>query len=134
VADSSGFEAGAAGEAAATASVTAINKGELWDLVRPLEGDCKLELLKFEERDAKMVFWHSSAHILGECIECGLGSHLTVGPPVDPGFYYDTYLGGQGLSDEALKKLGERAKKAIKEKQDFERVVLTKEEALELQL
>ena len=67
--------------------------GELWDLTRPLEGDCKLELLKFDEPEAKMVFWHSSSHVLGQCLENKLGAHLTVGPPVDPGFYYDSYIG-----------------------------------------
>lgn len=67
--------------------------GELWDLTRPLEGDCHLELLKFDEPEAKMVFWHSSSHVLGQCLENKLGAHLTVGPPVDPGFYYDSYIG-----------------------------------------
>jgi threonyl-tRNA synthetase len=39
--------------------------GELWDLDRPLESSCKVELLKFESEDGQQVFWHSSAHILG---------------------------------------------------------------------
>jgi len=121
VADSSGFDEGEG---------SAIDKGELWDLTRPLEGDCKLELLKFDDRDAKMVFWHSSAHILGECIECQLGSHLTVGPPVEPGFYYDTYLGANGVDEACKSKLEAAAKKVVKDKQPFERIVLTKEEAL----
>ncbi|GBG27792.1 Threonine--tRNA ligase, cytoplasmic [Hondaea fermentalgiana] len=125
IADSSGFEEDEEGEAE-------VNKGELWDMERPLEGDCKLELLKFGEREANMVFWHSSAHILGECIECELGSHLTVGPPVDPGFYYDTYVGSEGITEDKKKKLEAKAKKIIKEKQKFERIVLTKDEALEL--
>jgi threonyl-tRNA synthetase len=30
-------------------------KPELWDLTRPLEGDCKLELLKFDDPEGKMV-------------------------------------------------------------------------------
>jgi hypothetical protein len=68
---------------------------ELWDLVRPLEGDCRLELLKFEDKDGKMVFWHSSAHVLGECLECGFGAQLCIGPPTEDGFYYDAYLGGK---------------------------------------
>uniref|UniRef100_A0A7S2RNE7 Probable threonine--tRNA ligase, cytoplasmic n=1 Tax=Mucochytrium quahogii TaxID=96639 RepID=A0A7S2RNE7_9STRA len=125
LADSSGFEED---------EDNAINTGELWDLIRPLEGDCKLELLKFDDKEAKMVFWHSSAHILGECIECKFGSHLTVGPPINPGFYYDTYVGssGEGIKEENKKKLEEKAKQVIKEKQPFERIVLTKDEALEL--
>lgn len=69
------------------------NKSELWDVFRPLIGDCKLELLKFDDREGKMVFWHSSAHILGESLETLKGAHLTIGPPVEGGFYYDSYMG-----------------------------------------
>ncbi len=68
-------------------------KSELWDLVRPLEGDCLLELKKFDDKEGKAVFWHSSAHILGECLECGYGAKLCIGPPTEDGFYYDAYMG-----------------------------------------
>jgi len=37
----------------------------LWDLARPLEADCELRLLSWEDKEAHVVFWHSSAHILG---------------------------------------------------------------------
>lgn len=30
-------------------------EGELWDLTRPLEGNCKLWLLKFEDKGGKAV-------------------------------------------------------------------------------
>ncbi len=66
--------------------------GELWDLTRPLEKDCALVLCDFESKDGKKVFWHSSAHILGEAIEVQFGSALTIGPPLeDGGFYYDVH-------------------------------------------
>jgi threonyl-tRNA synthetase len=68
---------------------------ELWDLTRPLEGSCRLQLLKFDDKDARMVFWHSSAHILGECLECSYGGKLCIGPPTEEGFYYDAYMGDQ---------------------------------------
>lgn len=65
--------------------------GELWDLDRPLEGSCKLELLDFNHPEGKQVFWHSSAHVLGEASERHFGCHLCNGPPTTdpPGFYYD---------------------------------------------
>lgn len=39
----------------------------------------------------KKVFWHSSAHILGEACERRFGCFLCNGPPTEnpPGFYYD---------------------------------------------
>ncbi len=38
---------------------------QLWDLERPLEANCKLELQFFDDELGKKIFWHSSAHILG---------------------------------------------------------------------
>jgi threonyl-tRNA synthetase len=72
---------------------TGAAKAELWDLFRPLEGDCNLQLLKFDDKEGKMVFWHSSAHIWGECLECKYGAKLCIGPPTEDGFYYDAYMG-----------------------------------------
>lgn len=65
--------------------------GELWDLTRPLEKSCKLELISFDSEEGKAVFWHSSAHILGEACERRYGCYLCNGPPTKdpPGFYYD---------------------------------------------
>jgi hypothetical protein len=39
--------------------------GVEWDLLRPLEGDCKLELMEFDTKEGGHTFWHSSAHVLG---------------------------------------------------------------------
>lgn len=52
---------------------------KLWDLDRPFEGDCKLELLDFSDPEGKKVFWHSSAHILGEACERRFGCSLCIG-------------------------------------------------------
>lgn len=67
----------------------------LWDLTRPLEEDCTLELFKFDSPEGKKVFWHSSAHVLGEALELLFDCHLTIGPALkDGGFYYDMSLEG----------------------------------------
>jgi len=57
-------------------------KYELYDLTRTLEGDCSIELLDFTDPLGKMVFWHSSAHIMGESLEQCYGGHLCIGPPL----------------------------------------------------
>ena len=67
----------------------------LWDLDRPLEASCKLELVKFDSDDGQHVFWHSSAHILGQAMERLYGGHLCAGPPVEGGFYYDMFMEGR---------------------------------------
>lgn len=58
---------------------------------RPFEGDATLKILKFDDDEGKQVFWHSSAHILGEACERYCGGHLCYGPPIADGFYYDLY-------------------------------------------
>lgn len=63
--------------------------GELWDLERPLEASVSLELLDFEHPEGKRVFWHSSAHVMGEAAEKHYGCHLCIGPPTTDGFYYE---------------------------------------------
>jgi threonyl-tRNA synthetase len=65
---------------------------ELWDLERPFEGDSSLKLLKFDDDEGKMVFWHSTAHVMGEAMELGYGGCLCYGPPIENGFYYDMFL------------------------------------------
>lgn len=105
---------------------------ELYDLTRPLEGDCEVELLNWEHPLAKMVFWHSSAHVLGECLEQNYGGHLCIGPPLQQGFYYDAYMGQHSILPEQYNEIEQKASQNIKENQRFERIVLTKEEALEM--
>ena len=67
----------------------------LWDLERPLEASCSLRLLDFDSDAGKRVFWHSSAHVLGEAAERHYGCHLCIGPPTEEGFFYEM---GMGLS------------------------------------
>lgn len=71
---------------------------ELWDLSRPLEGDCNIELLDFENPLAKQVLWHSSAHVLGFALETIYGCLLAQGPATSTGFFYDVYGNGKTVS------------------------------------
>ncbi|KJZ76568.1 Threonine--tRNA ligase [Hirsutella minnesotensis 3608] len=109
--------------------------GELWDLGRPLEKSCKLELIDFEDIEGKKVFWHSSAHILGEAAERRFGCYLCNGPPTEdpPGFYYDmANMEGAAIGDDDKKALETLSNSIIKEKQPFERLEMTKDELLEM--
>lgn len=106
--------------------------GELWDLQRPLVGDCNLTLLKYDDPEAKVVFSHSSAHILGGALEAAMGSQLTIGPPLAQGFYYDSYMGTNTIADTDLKTLDSKAGELTKKKHPFKRLVLTKDQALDM--
>uniref|UniRef100_A0A3P8ZPG3 threonine--tRNA ligase n=1 Tax=Esox lucius TaxID=8010 RepID=A0A3P8ZPG3_ESOLU len=105
--------------------------GELWDLDRPLEKSCSLEILRFDNDDAQAVYWHSSAHILGEAMERFYGGCLCYGPPIENGFYYDMFLDGpQSVSSTEFGYLETLCKAVVKEKQPFERLEVSKETLL----
>ncbi|KAF9586255.1 threonyl-tRNA synthetase [Lunasporangiospora selenospora] len=114
------------------AVIAKVNK-VLWDLERPLIESCELELLDFEQEEAKVVFWHSSAHALGEACERHYGCSLCVGPPVEDGFFYE-----MAMKDERVvtggdyEKLETVVKSIVKEKQAFERLEVKKEDLLEM--
>jgi len=117
----------------ADSCVVAKVNGELWDLDRPFEKASTLALIKFDDDEGKMVFWHSSAHILGEAMERCYGCNLCYGPPIEEGFYYDM-AGDEGLRvlESDFKVLEDVVKKIVKEKQPFERLEMTKEDLLEM--
>lgn len=76
-------------------TVVAKVNGELVDAWIPLEKDCALELITFDKPEAKDVFHHSSAHILGEALEQKYGCMLCVGPPLEGNidhFYYEARM------------------------------------------
>lgn len=73
--------------------IAKIDGKELWDLDRPLERNCRLSYLPFGSAEGRHVFWHSSAHVLGEAAECHYPKCLlSHGPPVEQGFFYDMAL------------------------------------------
>ena len=90
-------------------------------------------MYQFEDNEGREVFWHSSAHILGETLENEYGVHLCHGPPTEQGFFYDSYTGKKDkFNEDMYKSIEEAAAKIVKEEQTFERLVLTKEESLNL--
>lgn len=106
--------------------------GVLWDLDRPLESSCKLQLLKFDDEEAQQVFWHSTAHVLGEAMERVYGGCLCYGPPIENGYYYDMFLPDKQVSNLDFPVIEGLMKTIAKEKQPFERLEMTKEQLLEM--
>jgi len=108
--------------------------GQARDLLRPLTSDCSLELCDFDSPEGQHVFWHSSAHVLGQAIEKEFPeSKLCIGPPVDEGgFYYDVFLGERKVTPDDYKGLERTIAWVQKQKQPFQRLELDRSEALEM--
>jgi len=65
-------------------------------------------------------------------VEREFGAHLCFGPPLENGFFYDSYVGDVVFSDDNFKAIEKHAKDIAKANMNFVRVVLTKKEALDV--
>src|SRR5213082_4282071 len=75
---------------------------------------------------------HSTAHVLATAIlKIWPGAQFAAGPPVDNGFYYDVDLPHRISSDD-FEKIEAEMKKEIKANHPFERMEVSRDEALEL--
>ena len=108
-----------------------IDSGTTIDLTRPITENCSLKLLKWDDAEGKKVFWHSSSHLMAEALEALYpGVKFGIGPAVENGFYYNVDLGGATLSDADLPAVEKKMLELAREKQDFHRIDVSKEDAL----
>ncbi|WP_346860433.1 threonine--tRNA ligase [uncultured Draconibacterium sp.] len=106
--------------------------GEVWDLSRKIENNAAIKLHTWDDREGKVTFWHSSAHLMAEAIEAFYpGTKFGIGPTVDTGFYYDIDLPeGKVLSEKDLQKIEQKMLELARQKNDIVRSDISKEEAL----
>ncbi|MDT2764214.1 threonine--tRNA ligase [Enterococcus asini] len=107
--------------------------GELIDLTRPIESDGAIEIITPADEDALQLLRHSAAHLMAQAAKRLFPNiHFGVGPAIDTGFYYDTDNGEHPISAEDLPAIEAEMRQIVKENLPIERLVLTREEALEL--
>ena len=106
-------------------------KGTTYDLTRPIEENASVRLLKWEDDEAKHVFWHSSSHLMAEALESLYpGVKFGIGPAIENGFYYDVDLGGRQITEADLKAIEDKMTELARTKEVFERKEVSKTEAL----
>ena len=104
--------------------------GEIRDLRLPIQEDCELSVLTFDDADGKHAYWHSTSHIMAQAIQHLYPQTLfTIGPAVENGFYYDIDC-DVTFTPEILEKIEDEMRKIIKEDLPIERFVLNREDAL----
>src|SRR5438874_6083470 len=75
---------------------------------------------------------HSAAHVLATAIlKTWPEAQFAAGPPVENGFYYDLELGHR-ISPEDFEKIEVEMKKEVKANHPFERVAMSRSDALEM--
>jgi threonyl-tRNA synthetase len=106
-------------------------KGTIYDLDRPINGDASIRFHKWEDDEAKHVFWHSSSHLLAQALEALYpGVKFGIGPAIENGFYYDVDFGGKQISESDLKAVEDKMMEFARSKEAFVRREVSKAEAL----
>lgn len=105
--------------------------GKVVDLERPIENDATVRLLKWEDDEAKKVFWHSSSHLMAQALEeLYPGIKFGIGPAIETGFYYDVDLGDRTLTEADLKTIENKMIELARSKEHFVRQDVSKAEAM----
>jgi len=106
--------------------------GEVWDATRPILKDANIQLLTWNDNEGKAAMWHSSAHLMAEAIEALYpGVKFGIGPNIESGFYYDVDPGNNVITDADLVKIEDKMREFARQKQEYKRREVTKEEALQ---
>ena len=107
--------------------------GEVWDLTRPILDDAAIQLLKWDDDDAKHAFWHSSAHLMAEALQTLYPEvKFGIGPAVENGFYYDIDLGDTVLTDADFPKIEAKMAELVAVKEEIVRREISKSDAMRL--
>jgi threonyl-tRNA synthetase len=101
------------GKRLAREAVVAKLDGELIDLDAPLNGGGDFQVVTIDSSEGLEVLRHSTAHAMAQAIvELYPGSKLTIGPPIENGFFYDIEVAGR-ITDEDLPRIEERMREIV---------------------
>ena len=128
----------AIGAGLARAALAVRQDGELHDLDASLTDGRPLQVVTAGAEgelgaDALWLIRHDAAHVLATAVlELYPGTQVSIGPPIDDGFYYDfDFPEGVKVSDADFERLEEVMRAHVAGDEPFERIDVSVEEALE---
>ena len=106
--------------------------GEPMDLHRQITDDTRIRFITSDDQDPEAldILRHSAAHVMAQAIlRLYPDVHLTIGPAVEGGFYYDIDM--EPVSEDDFPKIEAEMKKIVKAKFPVKRRVVSRREAEE---
>jgi threonyl-tRNA synthetase len=122
----------AIGEGLARAALGVRQNGDLRDLDAPL-AEGPVEIVTAKDPDALWLIRHDAAHVLATAVlELYPGVKISIGPPIDDGFYYDfEFPEGVKVSDDDFERIEAKMREHIAADEHFERTDVPVAEAIE---
>ncbi len=117
---------------AASIKISGAEDFEQVDLTLPLHADCELRLHKWDDKEAKHAFWHTSSHLMAEALqELYPGIQFGIGPAIENGFYYDVLpANGQTIKEADLPVIEKKMQEIQQRKEVLCRKDISKADAL----
>nr|WP_321359959.1 threonine--tRNA ligase [uncultured Hyphomonas sp.] len=104
--------------------------GEMWDLVRPLEGDAQVAIITSRDPEGLELIRHDAAHVLAQAVQdLYPDTQVTIGPVIDDGFYYD-FAREEPFSTDDFEKIEKKMNQIIDADYPIVREVWDKDEAI----
>ena len=125
--------AAAIGPGLARAALAVKVDGHLRDLARPLADGERVEIVTDRSPESLELIRHDTAHVLAAAVlDLYPGTRISIGPPIEDGFYYDfEFPEGVTVSEHDLPALEAKMREHVKAKEGFAREDVTVHEALE---
>ncbi len=125
--------AAAIGAGLARAALAVQVDGELRDLSRPLDDGAPVSIVTPTSPEALDLIRHDTAHVLAAAVlDLYPGTKISIGPPIEGGFYYDfEFPEGVTISEAEFPAIEERMRAHVKADEPFVREEVSVEQALE---
>ncbi len=112
-------------------ALSASFNGKTVELSTPLYEDGHIRFFTWEDEEGKRAFWHSSAHIMAQAIKKHYpDAKLTIGPPIENGFYYDIDFGNKVFTEKDFPKIEKTFLEIARGKHPFKMREVSKKDAL----
>src|SRR5829696_4605858 len=125
--------AAAIGPGLARAALAVKVDGHVRDLGRPLADGDRVEIVTDRSPEALELVRYDTAHVLAAAVlDLYPGTKISIGPPIEDGFYYDfDFPDGVTVSEHDLPALEEKMREHVKAEEEFAREDIGVDEALE---
>jgi threonyl-tRNA synthetase len=124
--------AAAIGPGLAKAAVAMSVDGKLSDLAAVLDRDAAVRFVTRKDPEALELIRHDSAHVLAEAVQDLFpGTQVTIGPPIENGFYYDFHR-NQAFTPEEFPRIEARMREIIARNAAFTREPVERADAIAL--
>ena len=114
------------------AALGAVVNGKIMGYNEPIEEDSDFRVVKFEDKEGKEIFWHTSSHVMAAAIQAlWPDTKFAIGPAINDGFYYDMELDHRFVPED-FAKIEKKMLEIAKADHKMERIEISRDEALKM--